>query len=423
MDGAFHIDIAEALARKGIEITIVAPVPYVPFFISALSTIGVPPLLRWMPGGQAMARLSQAAKKIKIYKQLPYYECKGGINIYRPRYFGYYKHLHYGAIHKFMFFAVKNIFRKESRHSCNHATMQPCHPTGDHPKGGSQKPDLIHAHFAYPMGMLALQLSKYWKIPYVLTLWGNDVYFYPFFNKCSNKRFKKAIFGAAKVFAVSRSLAQTTQELTGIKPIVFPNVLDLSVYENLPDKSAARKILNLPSDKFIILFAGQFIKRKNINVLLQAINAFEKKNVLGVFCGYGPLNGLIKSTSGVVSLGLLPNDMIPLVMSAADLFVLPSYNEGMPTVLIEAGAVGLPVIGSAVGGITDLLADGRGLLIESGSVKAIVEAINKVRSDYQSALQRAGKLKKYVEKHYNVDKNAEIIINEYNNIIQKVSDT
>jgi len=145
--------------------------------------------------------------------------------------------------------------------------------------------------------------------------------------------------------------------------------------------------------------------------------------LIGVFSGYGPLTDWIASVSDVISTRLTPHHKIPLLMSAVDLLILPSYDEGMPTVLIEAGAAGLLVIGSAVGGITDLLADGRGLLIEPGSVKAIVEAINKVRSDYQSALQRAGKLKKYVEKHYNVDKSAEIIINEYKNLIQKVSDT
>ena len=102
MDGAFHIDIAERLAKKGIEMNIIAPVLYVPPFIPALS------------------------KKIKIYKQLPYYDCQSGVNIYRPGYFGYYKHLHYGAIHKFMYFAVKNIFRKGIRYPCNHAIIQLC---------------------------------------------------------------------------------------------------------------------------------------------------------------------------------------------------------------------------------------------------------------------------------------------------------
>jgi len=49
-------------------------------------------------------------------------------------------------------------------------------------------------------------------------------------------------------------------------------------------------------------------------------------------------------------------------MSAADVLVLPSLREGLPTVLVEAGSIGLLVVAGAVGGIPDLLADGRGAL-------------------------------------------------------------
>ncbi|MBW8050914.1 MAG: glycosyltransferase family 4 protein [Cytophagales bacterium] len=392
MDGAFHIDIAEGLAKKGVEMNIIAPVPYIPPFIPALS------------------------KKIKTYKKLPYYECRSDIGIYRPRYFGYYKHLYYGAVHKFIYFAVKKIF--------------------------DRKPDLIHAHFAYPLGMAALQLSRFWNVPYMLTLHRNDVNEYPFYNKRSHNRFKKAILGADEVISVSKPLSERTESLTGRRPKIISIGINLANYENLPNKLVSREKLKLPSGKFIVLYAGHFIKRKGIIELVEAIKTIKRLTpnhpasppptgpalreaggagrgeLSGIFSGFGPLTDVIVSASDVISTRLTPHHMIPLLMSAADLLVLPSYDEGMPTVLIEAGAAYLPVIGSAVGGITDLLADGRGLLVEPGSVKAIVEAINNVRSDYQSALQRAGKLKKYVEKHYNVDKNAEIIINEYKNIIQ-----
>lgn len=377
VDGAFHIDIVESLAKKGIDISVVAPVPYIPPFIPALS------------------------KKIKIYKQLPYYEYQSDIKIYRPGYFGYYKHLHYGAIHKFMFFAVKNIFRKESRQSCN------------------QKPDLIHAHFAYPFGLLAMKLSKLWNVPYLLTLHGTDVNEYPLYNKISFNRFQKAIHNASTVIAVSKALSERTEALTGRKPKVIPIGINLNNYVNFPSGSVLRKRLKLPQDNFIVLFVGQYIEKKAIKILLKAISTLGQKNVLGVFCGDGPLNDLINSSTGIISLGSQSHEMIPLIMSAANLLVLPSYDEGMPTVLIEAGAAGLPVIATNVGGIPDLLAYGRGLLIEPGSVKAIVEAINKVRSDYQSALQRTGKLKKYVELYYNSDKNAEIILKEYKKILSQ----
>jgi len=366
MDGVFHQSIVESIYRKSTDITVIAPVPFVPPFLCYFSN------------------------KLKIYKDIPHYEVKTGIRIIRPKYFVYPKHLHYGMPHKFMFYAIRHIF--------------------------AQKPDLIHAHYAYPFGMLALELSKYWNIPYLLTLRGSDVNLYPYYNNRSDYRFKKAVLGAVKVFAISNSLADRTKELTGRRPNVISIGVNLNSYENLPDKPALRERLKLPHNKFIVLYAGHFIKAKGIVELLEAIKTIQK-DVLGVFIGYGPLENLIKSSKGAISKGLQPHSLIPLFMKAADVLVLPSYSEGLGNVLVEAGAAGLPVAGSDVGGISELLANGRGILIKPGSVEAIVEAINKVRSDHKSALQLAGKLKKYVEKHYNVDKNAEFILEEYKKIL------
>ena len=65
-------------------------------------------------------------------------------------------------------------------------------------------------------------------------------------------------------------------------------------------------------------------------------------------------------------------------MSAADVLVLPSYGEGLPTVLVEAGSVGLPVIASRVGGIPELLDDGRGTLLPEISASAVASSLGVV---------------------------------------------
>jgi len=71
-----------------------------------------------------------------------------------------------------------------------------------------------------------------------------------------------------------------------------------------------------------------------------------------------------------------------LWMQAADVFVLPSYMEGMPNVVMEAMACGLPVIATAVGGLPEAIGDDEGaMLIEPRKVKPLVDAMLKVCSD------------------------------------------
>ncbi len=69
-------------------------------------------------------------------------------------------------------------------------------------------------------------------------------------------------------------------------------------------------------------------------------------------------------------------------MSAADVLVLPSYSEGLPTVLVEAGSLGLPVIASAVGGIPELLGRDRGTILPDSSAQGVAAALGVLcRSD------------------------------------------
>src|SRR5687767_14607017 len=107
-----------------------------------------------------------------------------------------------------------------------------------------------------------------------------------------------------------------------------------------------------------------------------------------------------------------------MIMASGDVLILPSHNEGMPTVLIEAGAAGLPVIASAVGGIPELLADNRGELIPPRSVEAIVSAIVRLRQNSEAASRRAAALKQFVRDYYDVDANAKMLTQLYETLIR-----
>jgi glycosyltransferase involved in cell wall biosynthesis len=118
-----------------------------------------------------------------------------------------------------------------------------------------------------------------------------------------------------------------------------------------------------------------------------------------VYVGKGDLEAELKeealrlgASNRVVFLGW--RDDIPEIMNALDVFVLPSLNEGMGRVLVEAMAAGKPIVASRVGGILDLVKDGQnGLLVEPRDTSALCDAIEKLLADktLRDAMGKRGK--------------------------------
>ena len=128
-------------------------------------------------------------------------------------------------------------------------------------------------------------------------------------------------------------------------------------------------------------------------------------NVHAVVVGDGPVRDQIRGSSRCTWFPPVANARVAEYLNAADLMVLPSETEGTPTVLVEAGAARLPVIATAVGGTTALLADNRGLLVEVRNVDALVAAVRAVFADSRASEKRSEHLYAYVAKFYNCIEN------------------
>ncbi len=121
--------------------------------------------------------------------------------------------------------------------------------------------------------------------------------------------------------------------------------------------------------------------------------------------------------SGLRYAGGQPAEGVAAWMSAADVLVLPSYQEGLPTVLVEAGSLGVPVIASAVDGTPELLGTDRGLLLPAIDAPSIREAILAVAADPAAAAARADRLHEHVLADYDVDRNAVRLVDLYSRVI------
>lgn len=146
-------------------------------------------------------------------------------------------------------------------------------------------------------------------------------------------------------------------------PGVGIDTTQFNVEENLREKK--RTELNIPSDAFVLVSAGELNANKNNRVILSALEQLKQKNIHYVICGVGDLEtGLRKQVDNA---GLQDNvhflgyrNDVKELYAMADCFVMPSYREGLSRSIMEAMASGLPCVVSKIRGNTDLVQDGFG---------------------------------------------------------------
>jgi glycosyltransferase involved in cell wall biosynthesis len=252
--------------------------------------------------------------------------------------------------------------------------------------------DIIHAHRVYPEGFAAILLGKLFRKPVVITVRGSDINVLPK-QFMLNRLIRFALKNAAIIIAVSKELKEKVSSLGVVegKIKIMPKGVDLEAFKPR-DKNQLRKSLGLPQDKKIVLYVGNLVPVKNPFAIIEAVSCMpqeEQKKYLFVFIGQGELKQLIERKIrrlNMDSIFLLTGAMqpvqIPSWMNTADILVLPSISEGMPNVLYEAMACGLAVIASDVGGITDVITDGKnGLLFSSRDFKTLSSDIIKLAND------------------------------------------
>jgi glycosyltransferase involved in cell wall biosynthesis len=245
--------------------------------------------------------------------------------------------------------------------------------------------DLIHAHFTWPSGAVGVKLKQNYSVPVVIT-------------EHTSNTFMKAIETEDKVFINTWSKAD---EIVRVKEsdvsafgrvhiplqniVAIPNGYDSKKFHPI-DAQKCRMTLNLPQDKKLILNVGNLYDEvKGHKYLIEAIPKIVtlREDILCVIVGAGKLRTALERQ--IRSLGLedyimlaggKPHDEIPLWMNACDLFVLPSLNEGNPTVLPEALGCGKPFVGTRVGGVPEVIAsDDYGLLVEPADPEGLAEKI------------------------------------------------
>jgi glycosyltransferase involved in cell wall biosynthesis len=171
----------------------------------------------------------------------------------------------------------------------------------------------------------------------------------------------------------------------GDKTRIIPNTVDLSAFHN--SSECLRKKYGIPKGNVIILFiASLWSKEKGVMELLRAAKIImdNRRDITFILVGGGEEeSAMVKYCSDnnlqdkVLFTGYLSKEEIIKVCKSSDIFSLPSFNEGLPMVILEAMAAGLPIVTTPVGAIPEMVIDGEnGFIVKPGDYHALAEKIN-----------------------------------------------
>ncbi len=268
--------------------------------------------------------------------------------------------------------------------------------------------DVVHAHWIVPNGLIALPGAARSRL--AIGLHGSDVFL--------------AERSLLRPFA--RRVLRHCELLTGCSPElvdrvvalgypadrarVIPYGVDADLYR--PDeerRELARQRLGIAADARVLLAVGRMVSKKGFGDLLLAAPPLLERfaDLRFVFAGAGDLLSTFEARAREISdrirfLGAVPHEDLADLYRAADAFVLPAIHDragnvdGLPNVILEAMASGLPVVASDISGIPLAVEDqGTGLLVREGDAVALGEALSTLLADPERARDwgRAGRAK------------------------------
>jgi glycosyltransferase involved in cell wall biosynthesis len=253
--------------------------------------------------------------------------------------------------------------------------------------------DIVHAHLPYSAGLgrlVALSLAPSVRPRFVYTehsIWGLVTAPVRYVNGI-------AIARDDALVAVSESARDALPVALRSKALVVVHGVDLSHADGLVERrdevrAQVRRELGITGSDCLVLTVANLRTEKGYDVLLDAARLATERGVAACFVsvGRGPLTDHLAAEHRRLGLGdrfkfLGPRDDVLRLMVAADMFVLPSRQEGLPVTLMEATSVGAPIVASKVGEIPRMLTDGSdALLVEPGDPAQLADAVERLVAD------------------------------------------
>lgn len=263
------------------------------------------------------------------------------------------------------------------------------------------KYNLIHAHYVFPSGYLAILFKRLFGTRVILTAHGGDI------DKMARKNekifllTKKILHEADHIIAVGQDLRNQIANDFYVEQQKI-STINMGVNRHIfkpRSKQEARETYKVSKNEKMILFVGNVIEQKGLSDLIAAIHLLQnKEEVIKLYIIGAERDSVFKDilkrqidmhqmNDNVRWLGVKNQSEVALWMNAADCLVLPSHIEGFGLVALEAMSCGTPVVGTDVGGLKYLLANGAGIITPIKDVQKLADSLQYILSSKQEREQ------------------------------------
>jgi len=282
------------------------------------------------------------------------------------------------------------------------------------------KPDIVHAYYAPGYGWWGARSGAH---PLLVSVWGSDITVEArrFFIMRQSTRY--ALNHADVICATSRYLAESTAKLyprVAQKVKVLPFGVDMNLFTTLPGRRFEKDPLVFGAAKFLGLVYGFDLLLHAFRDVLTSLPAARLK-IAGDGPAYRDLVDLSRSlglSDSVEFLGYVPQEYMPAFLNSIDISMMPSREEAFGVSAVEALACGVPVIGSRVGGIVEVLNQGEcGILVDPENVEALSDAMLALAGDYEMRKRLSEKGREHVVANYDIDKCTSMQIDIYEKLL------
>jgi len=282
-------------------------------------------------------------------------------------------------------------------------------------------PDILHAHYATSYGLVgALAGFK----PFVLSVWGADVYEFPKRSKIHKKLFQYNLKKADVVLSTSKIMREELKKYTNKEVLVTPFGVDTTVFCKRDSQKKVKGVVDVGTIKAIE-------EKYGIIYIIEAAKIlFEKRrDLVFKFHLIGSGKNLDTYRSLIVSKGLseifeltgpVPHAEISNYHNLLDIFLNVSIDdsESFGVATVEAMACEKPVIVSDVGGLMEVVNNGEfGIIVPRKNAAAIADAIEKIVENKELALSMGAKARQHVIKNYAWENNINVMLDVYNELV------
>ena len=310
------------------------------------------------------------------------------------------------------------------------------------------KADVYEAHTVSGYGFLRALKKRNIKKPFVQTIHGvlADEYvqslqggFPTFRAKLANRimwRLSKLEGESAKnatlIVTVSKYSSEKTVQFYDAdkaKIRIVPNGVDLQRFKPSESCESIKRQIGIDS-KLCVLFVGRLIPRKGLPFLIEAAKHIVKefKETIFVIVGNGPLKNHLRAyleeinlSGNFVFLGDVNENVLPALYNCADVFALPSIQEGQGIALLEAQATAKPVVAFDVGGVSEAMVDKEtGLLVKPDS-RELADAILKLLPSWSLREKMGVKGREFVSNNFSWDICAQRMLQVYREALSAVA--